>query len=208
MGLHECGQQLVDKAATALQHLGVDAQLAGLLAQGLVIKRFQVDATAFFQFFAQANPLPWRREIDDVISHGHLGGAVDLDRDGGDHILDHDHHVVVIGVGLVALQQREFRVMVLVDALVPEDPADLVDLIEPADDQPLEVELGGDAQVELLVQRVVVGDEGFGVGPGGHGHQYGVVHFQEAPVVQEPADAADNLGAQDKDRHDLFVVGD
>ena len=42
------------------------------------------------------------------------------------------------------------------DALVAEVLADLVDALEAADDQALEVELGGDPQVERLVELVVV----------------------------------------------------
>jgi hypothetical protein len=40
------------------------------------------------------------------------------------------------------------------DALVAEVLAELVDLLEAADDQPLEVELGRDAQVEVCVELV------------------------------------------------------
>src|SRR5262249_49614132 len=45
------------------------------------------------------------------------------------------------------------------DALVPEVLADLVDLLQPADDESLEIELGRDAQVEVGVELVVMGDE-------------------------------------------------
>ena len=43
------------------------------------------------------------------------------------------------------------------DAFVAEDTAYLVDLVEAADDQPLEVQLQGDAQEELAIEGVVVG---------------------------------------------------
>ena len=56
--------------------------------------------------------------------------------------------VVVVGVGLVPLEHRELGVVLGRDALVAEVLADLVDALEAADDQPLEVELGGDPQVE------------------------------------------------------------
>ena len=52
--------------------------------------------------------------------------------------------------------------MLGVDALVAEDAPYLVDLVEPADDEPLEVQLRGDAQVKVLVEGVMVGDEGGG----------------------------------------------
>jgi hypothetical protein len=46
------------------------------------------------------------------------------------------------------------------DALVAKVLAELVDLLEAADDEALEIELGGDAQVERAVEGVVTGGEG------------------------------------------------
>ena len=46
-----------------------------------------------------------------------------------------------------------------VHALVPEIVADLVDPFQPAHEQPLEVQLVRDAEIERHVERVVVGDE-------------------------------------------------
>ena len=82
-----------------------------------------------------------------------------------------------------------------VDPLVPEDSAYLVDLVHAADDEALEVELGGDAEVDLAVERVVAGDEWLGHRSGGHGHEHGRVHFQEAARVEEGADGGDDAAA-------------
>ncbi len=65
----------------------------------------------------------------------------------------HRHDVVVVGVGLVAFEHGELGVVLEADALVAKDAADLVDLVEAADDQALEVQLRRDAQVEVAVQR-------------------------------------------------------
>ena len=46
------------------------------------------------------------------------------------------------------------------EAFVAEVAVDLIDALEAADDQSLEVELGGDPQIERAIQRVVVGQEG------------------------------------------------
>ena len=70
--------------------------------------------------------------------------------------LDARHHHRVVGVRLVELEHRELRIVRPVDALVPEVVADLVHPIEPADDQPLEIQLVGDAQIERHVERVVM----------------------------------------------------
>ena len=69
-----------------------------------------------------------------------------------------DPHVVV-GVRLVGLQQRELRVVAEVHALVAEGPAQLEHPLHAADAQPLEVQLRGDAQVQVEVVGVDVGDE-------------------------------------------------
>ena len=68
--------------------------------------------------------------------------------------------LLVVGVGLVPLEHRELGVVLVRDPLVAEVLAELVDLVDAADDEALEVELGGDAQVEVAVERVVVGREG------------------------------------------------
>ena len=125
----------------------------------------------------------------------------------GDHLLDHLHHVVVVGVCLVALEQCELRVVVLVDALVAEDATDFIDLVEAAYDEALQVQLRGDAQVELLVEGVVVSDEGSGIGAGGNGHQHRRVDLEETALIEEPADAADDTAAQPEDVH-VLAVGD
>ncbi len=80
----------------------------------------------------------------------------------GEHLLGQGHEVAVVRVGLVELEHGELGIVLRRDALVAEVPVDLVDAIEPADHQPLEVQLGRDAEVELHVERVVVGDEGLG----------------------------------------------
>ena len=49
--------------------------------------------------------------------------------------------------------------MLVGDPLVAEVLAELVDPLEAADDAALEVQLGGDAQVQVAVELVVVGRE-------------------------------------------------
>ena len=57
------------------------------------------------------------------------------------------HHVVDVPVRGVELEHRELGVVRRVDAFVAEDAPDLVDALEAADDQALEVQLGRDAQL-------------------------------------------------------------
>ena len=80
---------------------------------------------------------------------------------GGGRALDQltgqiEHHVVV-GEGLIGLQHRELGVVLVGDALVAEGAAHLEDLLHAAHAQPLEIQLGRDAQIEIEVVGVDVG---------------------------------------------------
>ena len=63
------------------------------------------------------------------------------------------------GVRPVELEHRELGVVLRRDPFVAEVAVDLVDPLEAADHQPLQVQLGRDAQVEVDVERVVVRHE-------------------------------------------------
>ena len=83
------------------------------------------------------------------------GGLCRLDQ----HLLGQRHQLLVVGVGLIELEHRELGIVLRRHALVPEVARELVDPLDPADDQPLQVQLGRDAQEEIHVERVVVRDE-------------------------------------------------
>ena len=80
-------------------------------------------------------------------------------RDGGDEILDPRHRVLVVRIGLVPLEHRELGVVLVRDALVAEVLRELVDALESADDQTLEVQLGRDPEVDVGVELLVVRHE-------------------------------------------------
>ncbi len=88
------------------------------------------------------------------------------------------HDVPEVGVSLIQLQHRELRVVPGGDAFVAEDPADLVHLLDPADHQPLQMQLEGDPQVQFHIQSVVMGDKGPGRRTARDGVQSGGLHFQ------------------------------
>ena len=91
------------------------------------------------------------------------------------------------------------------DALVAVAAVDLEDLFKTAHDQALQIELGRDAQVHLLIERVVVGDEGFGVGTTGDGVQHRCFHFQKTVLDHELAHAADGAAACHKALAGLLI---
>ena len=100
------------------------------------------------------------------------------------------HDVVVVGVGLVELQHGEFRIVGPVHPFVPEVVPDLVDPLEAADQQPLEVQLVGDPQVERHVERVVVGDERPRRGAAVEGLEHRRLDLEKAALVEEAAEPA------------------
>ena len=74
------------------------------------------------------------------------------------------------------------------DALVAKVVADLIDPVEPAHDEPLEVELVRDAQVEGAIQRVVMGGKGTRRGAAIDRLKHRRLDLSKAPLVQQSPD--------------------
>ena len=88
--------------------------------------------------------------------------------------------------------------MPVIHALVAEDTAHLVHPLQPAHNEPLQRQLGGNAHVHVDIQGVVVGDEGPGGGTAGDGVQHWRLHLHIAPRVHKIPDMLDKLGADDE----------
>ena len=116
--------------------------------------------------------------------------------DARDECLRQLHHVGVVGVGLVHLEHGELGIVGPIHSLVPEVVADLVHPLQPADQQPLEVQLVRDAEIERHVERVVVGDERPRRRAAVERLEDRGLHLEEVPLVEEPADPADRLRAE------------
>ena len=101
----------------------------------------------------------------------------------------------VVGVRLVGLQQGELRVVAEVDALVAERAAQFEHPLHAADAQPFQVQLGGDAQVQVEVVGVDVGDERAGVGAAVDLLQDRGLDLQEPLGEQGFADGVQDLAA-------------
>ena len=114
----------------------------------------------------------------------HLIGAQDLLGSAGENALQNVHHAVQIGEGLIQLAGGELGVVLGVHALVAEDASHLVHPLQAAHDEPLQVQLRGDAHIHVDVLRVVMGDEGTGVGAAGDGAENGGLHLHKAQIVQ------------------------
>ncbi len=114
---------------------------------------------------------------------------------------------MVVAVGLVELEHGELGVVLGGDAFVAEVAVDLVDAIHAADYEALEVELGGDAELEVEIEGVVVGEEGAGGGSAGYGVHHGGFDFEVAAGVEEGAEGAEDGGSLDEDFADVEGVG-
>ena len=64
--------------------------------------------------------------------------------------------------------------------LVTERAGNFVDPLHAANDEALEVQLDGDAQIERHVQRIVMRDEGAGMSAAHFGMEYRSLNFDEA----------------------------
>ena len=137
--------------------------------------------------------------LDRLPAVGDGLAARDLARELAEQLLGQRHQVLVGRVGLVELEHRELGVVLARQPLVAEVAADLVDALEAADDQPLEVELGRDAHVEIEIERVVVRHER----PRRRAAEDRVHHrrldLEEAARVEEAPDRAHDRGALAED---------
>ena len=77
----------------------------------------------------------------------------------GHHVFGPPHHILVVGISLIKLQLCELGVVLETNPFVAKVAPDFVDTVKAAHNEPLQVELKTDTQVEILVQLVVVGDE-------------------------------------------------
>ena len=130
----------------------------------------------------------------------------------GEQLFGQLHQVGVVGVGLIELEHRELGIVLGRDAFVAEVSVDLVDAIEAADEQPLQIELGGDPQVEIHVERIVVGLERPRDGAARDGLHHRRFHLEEPPRVEELPQRLDHTRAKQEDRarvgidHEIHVA--
>ena len=123
------------------------------------------------------------------------------------HALDEFLHGAHIAVRLVDLERSEFRVVRAVEPFVAEVAVHLVDTIHPADDQALQVKLGGNAHKDIDVERVVVRLEGLGGRSARNLLEHRGLDLVVAARIKEVADFAHDLRAFLEDIHH-FRIGD
>ena len=90
-------------------------------------------------------------EIQFHFSIFHDRRAGNLRRQLREQFLVHRHQVLIIAVGFIKLQHREFGIMLSRDAFVAEVAINLIHTIKTAHNQPLQIKLGGDPQIQINV---------------------------------------------------------
>ena len=166
------------------------------LFQGMDL--MEVHAAVLFHRVGHGDARKGLAEVDLGPVVGDDGGAQDLLRHVAVEVLGQVHHAVEVGIGLVQLHQGEFGVVLRVHAFVAEDAADLIDLLQAADDQALQVQLQRDAQLEILVQGVKMGQEGTRRSTAGVLNQHGGLDLEETLGVEITANAGDDAGSSDE----------
>ena len=146
---------------------------------------------------AEALPVAGR-EVDFLALICHHRGAAGRHGQMGEELLREVHEIFKRGIGPVEFTHGEFRIVAGVDAFVAENTADFVHAFHAADDEALEMELKGDAHVEVDIEGVVVGDERTRVGTAGDGVQHWGFDFEEGVAVEVAADGGDDFGAHDE----------
>ena len=130
-------------------------------ASGVTIPQFFApDFGVVFKHRIIHAPAPeWRAEVDVPALPGQVGAPERRPRGFAQHVLGEIHDFLIARIRLIQLEHGELGVVPGRHAFVAEIPVDLVDALETADDQALEIQLGGNAQVELQIERVVMGHE-------------------------------------------------
>src|SRR4051794_4825624 len=196
LGLHVLGEQVVDELRPRLLPGHLEPALAQRPLERLErAVRVDVDARPLRDRASERLPRP--RRLETVLAQPA--------RDEVHELLGVARDVLVVRVGLVPLEHRELGVVLERQPLVAEVLADLVHALQAADDQPLEVELDRDAEVEVALQRVVVRREGPRDAAAVDRLEHGRLDLDEAARVEERAYRRDHLRARHEELARLLV---
>ena len=198
-------EYLVDELALAHNLCILDSERLGNLADFLFGLAFEVIAGLLLDGLKDRQTAVGGLEADDVVANLHICRSVDRDADLLEQLLGEGHHPVVVLVADIELHAGELGIVAAVHSLVAEVAANLIDALKSADDEPLQIELGGDAQIKVCVERVVVGDERAGAGSTGNLLENGRLDLRKSGLVEDTAHRAQYRGALLKGLLDAVV---
>ncbi len=193
--LAELAEELVDELALAHGLVDLHALFEAEGADLVLRLALAVEARLLLDGIEDGQAPEGGAEGDDLAVDLHLGLAVDGGADLLQHLLGEGHAPEQVLVADVELHAGELGVVGLVHALVAEVLAHLVDALEAAHDEALQVELRSDAHVHVLVQGVEVCDERACRCTAGDVLQDGGVHLGVAGIVEDAAHGAYDGGS-------------
>ncbi len=164
----------------------------------------EVDAGLLLDRLRHGNPTEPFGEID-VIPHPMERGLAQSAAQDFEKALNPFLHGDQIPIGLIKLDGSEFGVVAGIDALVAEDPSDLINAVDSPNHAFLQVELGGDAEVEVFVQSVVVGDERTGRGSAEDRGKNRGFDFHESLGIAVMLDFADHARTEESHLSGIVV---
>ena len=151
---------------------------------------------------------PWRGQVDGfekfplgvpVLDHVAADNRL---RKVADHLLDERGHLLKIRKRPVGLEHRELRIVPARNSLVAEIPVQLENFRETADEKPLEIKLGRDAQKQVHSQRIVAGLERLGGGPARDLLHHRGFDLDKSALFKKPPDFA-----HDRDAFQKHIAG-
>ncbi|MNI55258.1 hypothetical protein D3C73_1101960 [compost metagenome] len=101
----------------------------------------KVNASHFFNSINHSDTAPAWRQIDFLSLVVDLLAAKNLLSDMGNHILSQLHNVLVVRIRFVQLNHGELRVMACGDTFITVNTANLIDFLQTADNQALQMKL-------------------------------------------------------------------
>ena len=203
--LHQLLEQLGDQPSPTEPGLRLDAMFLDQPLQGWHVSLEQVLADHPADCLYHLDPRERTAEANLLALVLNRRGSPDPLDEVNDERFGELHHPLHVGVGLVQLQHRVLGAVPLIHSFIAEDPPDLVDPVEAADDQSLEVELQRDPQIQVHVERIVVGSKRPGRGPTRHRLQHGRLHLGKAPAPKERPGLFHQPAAREEDLHHLGV---
>ena len=190
----EFAEDFINQLTLAHGVVNLHIQFLAHLADFVLALSFEVVSGLFLDGFQDGQTAVGSFEADGLAVYLGFCTAVYGDTDAFQQFLRKAHHPVVVLVLHVQLHTSEFRVMVLVHTLVTEVLAYFIYTFESAHNQSLQVKLGGDTQVEVHIQRVMVGDERTGACSTGDGLKNRRLHFRVAGFIQHSTHGLDDGG--------------
>ncbi len=106
---------------------------------------------------------------------------------------------------MIHLQHRELRVVTARDSFVAENPTNFENAIEAAHEHALQPEFSCDAQEEVDIERVVMGDKRPRRRPARRVFQHRRFYFDELPVFEKTPDVRNDPGTQQQPRARLLI---